>query len=171
MKDSAIEPLIGIYAVSKQRGLIPTWAFSDKAGCYVAIKPFRWCQLDSVSQLTESLTDYLLTPVKEVDLSFEEAAKKQEVQDYLGAKNTKDLEQKTVSVSISVEPNKFDIHALGRSARGGWDNNEPYALKLDIPKEQGLKLVAKAIVDHIQSRDDLPDERVISVPPSIANEA
>ncbi|MBA4049806.1 MAG: hypothetical protein C0464_02225 [Cyanobacteria bacterium DS2.008] len=171
MNEPITEPLLSIYAVSKQRGLLPTWAFSDKAGGFVAVAPYRWCQLDSAAALAGVFSSTLAAPVKEVDLSFEEAMKTTEIEHYLGLHSGKELERKTVSITISVESDKFDVHALGRAASGGWDYNEPYALKLDIPREKGMEALAQAVVDHIQSRKDLPDERVIGVSPSIAKGA
>lgn len=171
MNEQTKEPFIGIFAVSKRKGLLPTWGFSNKAGCYVPQAPFRACDFGSIKSLVEVLSDYLASDVPEVDMTFDDVRKSRAVQVALGVSSSDEVQKATVSMDVEVGADSYDLVSLRRASNGRWDSNEPYALNQKIPKEQGLEAVAQAIVDHIQSRKDLPDERVIEMPPSIAKGA
>lgn len=171
LRELVIQPFIGIYAVSKQRGLLPNWAFSTPAVCHVAVGPYNSCNLSSVPSLVKTLGDYLSEDISEVDMSFEEVQDSKELEQVLGVNSLLEMEKKTVFINVFVRDNEYELSILGRAGTGRWDYNPPYALKISIPKEKGLEALAQAIVEHIQSRKDLPDERVIGVPPSIAKGA
>lgn len=171
LRELVIQPFIGIYAVSKQRGLLPNWAFSAPAVCHVAVGPYSSCNLSSVSSLAKALGEYLKENIQEVDMPFEEVQNTKELEQVLGVNSLMEMEKKTVFINVFVRDDEYELSILGRAGTGRWDYNQPYALDLKIPKASGLEALAQAIVDHIQSRKDLPDERVIGVSPTIAKGA
>jgi hypothetical protein len=157
MKNERIPvPCINIMAVSKELGLMPTSAYVREARCYVHLAPLLWCSLNDVGELTHILQNRASEPVTEVAMTFDEAKRRTDVSSVLkGAK--------TVSVGIVVLPDTYNLRILRNNSKGEW-LGEPCALETDFLSEEGFESVARAIIDHLKSRKDLPDKCSLSAP-------
>lgn len=151
MKNERIpEPCISIFAVSKQQGFIPTSAYARQARCYVFLEPSVWCSFSDPKGLAQIFKDIASKPVPEVPLTFEEVKNTGTVSAALG-------DTKTVSIDVEVLPESYHLRILRNNAKGEW-LGEPCALELDFKPEGGFEPVALAIVEHLRSRKDLPEE-------------
>lgn len=151
MKNERVpEPCISILAISKQQGLIPTSAYARQARCYVNLEPLQWCSFSDPKGLAQILREIASKPVPEVAMSFEEVRKTSVVSSTLG-------DVKRVSVSVEVLSSSYHLRILRNNAKGEW-LGEPCALELDFKPEGGFEPVALAIVEHLRSRKDLPEE-------------
>lgn len=155
------EPFFTLYAVSKKAGLVPTIAYSSKAGGFVEQLPLVGCHIDDVQGLASVLKDRLSRPIALSEMSFEEAKTGSIMEGVLNLASAVDVEKNTVFLTIAIDDGKFDLQIFGRSGRGTW-LDAPYALDVKIPFDAGFETVAKMIVEHIQVRKDLPDE--VSLP-------
>lgn len=151
MKNERVpEPCISILAISKQQGLIPTSAYARQARCYVNLAPLLWCSFSDPRGLAQILKDIASKPVPEVAMSFEEVRNTSVVSSALG-------DSRRVSVSVEVLPESYHLRILRNNAKGEW-LGEPCALEADFLIEEGFEPVAMAIIEHLRSRKDLPDE-------------
>lgn len=70
------------------------------------------------------------------------------------SKSWADLERKSIYFSIKCYPSEFWIKSWGRSPDGKWSDD--LLLDMHIPTEHGLEAVADAIINHLNTRRDLP---------------
>jgi hypothetical protein len=158
MKEPKIHyPFIGIYAISKQKGFLPAWAFARGVGGYVPTAPIQEIPLNDASVLASLLEEYVAKGVPEVDMTFEEAEKGLFVKQMLGVQSDAELDKLAVPIDVSVEPDEFELRSLARTKNKRWNFDEK-ALNTKIPRSEGFLAVANAIVDHVRNRADLPDK-------------
>lgn len=158
------EPLVAIYAISKQFGLVPTSVYSRRAGGYINLPPVSRCDLHDPNDLAGELAVRLNAGVLEKDVSFEEACQGATIKNALNLPSMAAVEKKTVYITVAMAKGEFDLQIYGRSKSGTW-SDAPYAVDVRIAKEQGFDILAKTIVEHLQTRDDLPDVAYIPSPP------
>lgn len=146
-----------VYAISKDRGFVPTLAEAPKGGCYVIMPPVEWCQLDLVDGLTKVLERAIERGNPEIDLTWEEAGRTTTVDDLLKTSSELEVERQTISFSISCWEDELYVFCYARAKNGRYDHNK-HALDVYIPADKGIRAVAEAIIEHLKTRDDLPDK-------------
>lgn len=77
---------------------------------------------------------------------------------FAGTDNWDDLERKSVFVSVECYDKGFLIESSGRTPKGIWSEQD--VLELRLNPEVGIEGVVDAILDHLETRKDLPGSTV-----------
>jgi hypothetical protein len=73
---------------------------------------------------------------------------------YAQVNNWEELEQMSIYASVCAYPSGYIVEAFGRAPDGAW--GEDLALNARIPIEDGLGGVVDALMQHLETRTDLP---------------
>lgn len=167
-KKPILEAVSGFYLTS-DLAYMPT-DMDTEAGYFVESAPVKVFDAFDRSALAEALEGALSRP-NTVIPTPKTAPKDLVIGPYIGISTQKELEQKTVYISVVRLDTGFRIESLRKAPDGTADRQGSKAIDTVLPRETTYEQLAAAIIEHLKSRKDLPGALVDVEKTGIKNEA
>jgi hypothetical protein len=152
-----LEALSGFF-VAADSAYMPTLKDTD-AGYFIAKEPVIKFDAFNASELVEVLKHSLSKP-NDVIAAEHMPPKDLVMAPYISVSTQKQLEQKTVYISIKRLDTGFRIESPRKSSDGTTDRKGPKAIDTVLPPETTYEQLAAVIIEHLKSRKDLPGSTV-----------
>jgi hypothetical protein len=144
---------LGLYVLA-DKALLPTTCKTE-AGIYRDSNPHIEIDYrDSLSLVTALKSAYLAGNPAVPSPTKEERSKLAPTAAAAKVKSWAELERKSIFFGIRCYSTHFIVESWARSSDGGWSDSKSF--EISIPVEMGIEAVARAILDHLATRNDLP---------------
>lgn len=152
-----LEAVSGFY-VAADAAYMPTQKDTD-AGYFICKEPVKRFNAFDCDELAAALRQSLSSP-NEIIPADPMPPKDLVMAPYIGVSTQKQLEQKTVYISVVRLDTGFRIESLRKASDGTADREGPKAIDTVLPRETTYEQIAAAIIEHLKSRRDLPGSTV-----------